>query len=150
MPVLSTRIDRALQLLSGYYETWDGELARELLERFRLPASEQTGSLSKGQATCLRVLFALCFRPQLLVLDEPGTGLDLGSRQRMLQTVLEVIQDPGRSVIVSSHQLHDVQRIADELLVLSQGQILKQGSVGDLVHESVSLEDAMISWGAQG
>ncbi len=150
MPVLSARIDKTLQVLSGYYETWDAELARELVERFRLPLTESTHALSKGQATCLRLLFAMCFRPQLLVLDEPGTGLDLGSRQRLLSTVLDVIQDPARSVIVSSHQLHDVQRISDELLVLNEGRIVKQGSLGDLIPETESLEDAMIAWGAQG
>ena len=150
MAVLKTDISRMLRIVGGYYPTWNHALALDLLGRFRLPGSARASALSKGQGTCLRLVLALSFEPQLLVLDEPGTGLDLGSRQRMLQTVLDVVRDPARSVLISSHQLHDVQRIADELLVVDDGRILKNGPTSDLVPEEQSLEDAMLAWGAQG
>jgi ABC-2 type transport system ATP-binding protein len=150
MAVLQTDLRNMLSMLSGYYSTWNHALASDLLKRFRLPISASAAALSKGQATCLRLLLALAFEPELLVLDEPGSGLDLGTRQRMLQTVLEVVRDAARSVIISSHQLHDVQRIADELLVLEDGRILKHGPTSELVPETQSLEEAMVAWGAQG
>jgi ABC-2 type transport system ATP-binding protein len=150
MPVLNTDIRSMLGILEGYYPTWNRSLASELLSRFRLPAAARASALSKGQGTCLRLVLALSFEPQLLVLDEPGTGLDLGSRQRMLHTVLEMVKDPSRSVVISSHQLQDVQRVADELLVLEAGRILKHGPTSELVPEEQSLEDAMVAWGAQG
>jgi len=150
MPVLSMPIGKLLELIAGYYESWDHDLAKALLEQFRLRASDQATELSKGQATGLRLVLAMAFRPRILVLDEPGTGLDLGNRQRMLHSVLEVINDPERSVIISSHQLHDVQRISDELLVLNEGQIVQQGPIAELVPDSCSLEEAMVAWGAQG
>ena len=92
----------------------------------------------------------MAFRPQVLVLDEPATGLDVGGRRALLESVLEVVRDPARSVIVSSHMLADVQRIADRLLVITGGQVVKDGRTDELVGEGRTLEEALEDWGAEG
>ncbi|MBX2802069.1 MAG: ABC transporter ATP-binding protein [Myxococcales bacterium] len=148
LPVWNMRIGRLLRRLSGYYPTWDPALVVRLVRRFGLPLDKRPGELSKGQGTRLRLVMAMAFRPRLLVLDEPGTGLDLAGRRTLLAEVLEVVSDEDRSVIVSSHQLADVQRIADELLVLCDGQVVRQGPTDELVGEERSLEEALLSWGA--
>jgi ABC-2 type transport system ATP-binding protein len=106
--------------------------------------------LSKGQGTRIRLVLAMAFRPRVLVLDEPATGLDLAGRRSLLRSVLDVVRDPQRTVIVSSHQLQDVERIADRLLVLDAGQVIQQGPTADLVGDDRTLEEAMVSWGAAG
>ena len=150
MAVFDLRIGPLLKLLSGYYESWDEALVDQLLERFKLDVGQKTTKLSKGQGTRLRLVTALAFRPRVLLLDEPATGLDLAGRRSLLESVLEVVRDPQRSVVVSSHQLLDVQRIADRLLVINDGKVVTEGPTDRLVGEDRTLEEAMESWGAAG
>ena len=149
-PLFDLTVARLLRTLSGYYATWDEDLVSRLLTRFRIDARLRVRDLSKGQSTSLRAVAALAFRPQLLVLDEPGTGLDLGARRIMLESILGVARDPGRSVVVSSHQLSDVERIADVLLVLREGRVVAQGPTDTIVQEGQTLEDALFSLRASG
>jgi ABC-2 type transport system ATP-binding protein len=150
MPVFDKRIGPLLNMLSGYYSTWDAELVELLLERFKLDPRHKTHRLSKGQGTRLRLVTAMAFRPRLLVLDEPATGLDVAGRRSLLESVLDVVRDPERTVIVSSHMLADVERIADRLLVLNEGQVVKDGPTSRLVGEHRTLEEALLDWGAAG
>jgi ABC-2 type transport system ATP-binding protein len=147
MPIFQMRIDRLLRQVSGYYPGWDADLAAQLIERFELDLAKHSAMLSRGEGTRLRLVLAMAFRPQLLVLDEPATGLDLTGRRRLLETVLEVVRDPARSVIISSHQLSDVERIADRMLVLHRGQVARQGQTSDLLDPTGSLEEALVAWG---
>jgi ABC-2 type transport system ATP-binding protein len=150
MPLFSMRIGPLLRMISGYYPSWDAPLATELLGRFDLDPKAKVAQLSKGQGTRIRLVLAMAFRPRILVLDEPATGLDLAGRRSLLRSVLEVVRDPQRSVIVSSHQLQDVERIADRLLVLDGGDVVQQGPTEELVGDDRTLEEAMMSWGAAG
>ena len=146
--LFDVRIDRLLWLLSGYYPTWDAALVERLLERFQLDPARRVSRLSKGEAVRIRLVTALAHRPRLLVLDEPAAGLDLAGRRALLQSVLEVVRDEGRSVLVSSHQLADLERVTDRLLVLRAGEVLREGATPALVPEGLTLEEAMIGWGA--
>jgi len=150
MPLFDMRIGPLCELLSGYYSTWDGELVNQLLNRFKLDPRHKARSLSRGEGTRLRLVLALAFRPRLLILDEPAAGLDLGGRRALLGSVLEVAGDPQRSVIVSSHMLADVERIADKLLVLHEGRVVQQGRTDELVGDGRTLEEALVAWGAAG
>ena len=96
----------------------------------------------------LRCLVAMAFEPAVLLLDEPATGLDLSGRRALLSSILDVVRDPQRSVIVSSHMLADVERVADRLVVLKQGGVVHQGPTDDLVGEDRTLEEALLAWGA--
>ncbi len=150
MPVFDLRIGPLLRLLSGYYPTWDAALAESLLARFKLDPAAKAHTLSKGQGTRLRLVTAMAFQPRVLVLDEPATGLDLAGRRSLLESVLEVVRDPERAVIVSSHQLLDVQRIADRLLVINEGRVVREGATDALIGEGRTLEEAIEAWGAAG
>jgi ABC-2 type transport system ATP-binding protein len=148
MAVFELRVDRLLRMVSGYYPSWDGELAGRLVERFSIDTRKKAGELSRGQGTRLRLVMAMAFRPRLLVLDEPAAGLDLSGRRTLLASVLEVARDPQRSVLVSSHVLHDVERVADRLLVLGAGRVVREGETAALVGEDRTLEEAIEAWGA--
>lgn len=149
-PLPNLNIGALLTMVSGFYPTWDEALVSTLLDVFGLCLDQKSTELSKGQGTRLRLLLAMAFRPKVLVLDEPASGLDLGGRRSLLQSVLGVVQDPERSVIISSHLLSDLERIADRLLVLDDGKVIKEGATDELVGEQRTLEEALFSWGAAG
>jgi ABC-2 type transport system ATP-binding protein len=150
MPVWNMRLDRLLRRLSGYYPTWDDALARDLAQRFKLDLRSRPGKLSRGQGTRLRLITAMAFRPKLLVLDEPTSGLDLGGRDALMEVVLGSILDGEASVVISSHQLSDVARIADRLLVIDDGRVVQEGAADELIGDDRTLEEAVRAWGAAG
>ncbi len=150
MPLFDLRVGPLLRQLSGYYPSWNPQLVQALLERFDLDVGDKVTSLSRGQGTRLRLITALAFEPRVLLLDEPAAGLDLGGRRALLRSVLEVVRDPGRSVVISSHLLADVERIADRLLVLEKGRVVREGGTDDLVGDDRTLEEALVQWGAAG
>jgi len=150
MPVFDMRIGPLLRTLSGYYATWDAALVDELLERFKLDPGKKASELSKGQGTRLRLITAMAFRPRVLLLDEPASGLDLAGRHSLLKSVLDVVYDPSRSVVISSHVLRDVERVSDRLLVLNEGRVVKEGPTERLVGDNRTLEEALVEWGAAG
>jgi len=147
MALFELRVDRLLRMLSGYYPSWDAALVGQLLDRFEIDTRKKVSDLSRGQGTRLRLVTAMAFRPRLLVLDEPAAALDLSGRRRLLESVLEVVKDPERSVLVSSHALHDVERIADRLLVLGNGRVVQEGETAALVGQGRTLEEAVEAWG---
>jgi len=147
-PIFSLPIGNLLNLVSGYYPTWDHALVQQLLERFSLDSKAHADTLSKGNATKLRLLLAMAFRPKLLILDEPALGLDIRGRQNLLESMIDVAGDGDRSVIISSHSLSDIERICDRLLVISEGRVLQDGPIETLVHEDKNLEEMMMKWGA--
>jgi ABC-2 type transport system ATP-binding protein len=150
LPLFALPIRRLLKLVSGYYPTWDEELVWTLVDRFKLDPDKKVQDLSKGQGTRIRLILAMAFRPRVLLLDEPASGLDLKGRIDLLKSVLDVVQDPGRAVMVSSHMLGDVERIADALLVLNDGRVVKEGPTDTLVKDGQTLEEAMLAWGSAG
>lgn len=150
MALFDMRIGQLLKTLSGYYPTWDAELVEQLLERFKLDPRRKVRELSKGQGTRIRLVAAMAFRPRVLLLDEPATGLDVAGRRSLLESVLDVVHDPARSVVVSSHMLADVRRVSDRLLVLNEGEVVTEGPTDKLVGERRTLEEALTAWGAAG
>jgi ABC-2 type transport system ATP-binding protein len=148
LPIFGMRVADLLRTLSGYYATWDQDLAQEMLRRFEIDPRKNTTQLSRGEGTRVRLVAAMAFRPTLLVLDEPAAGLDLSGRRQLLESVLGVVRDPSRSVIFSSHQLHDVERISDRLLVLDRGKVIRDGRTDSLVGDGRTLEEALEAWGA--
>jgi len=150
MPVNELRIGALFRYLSGYYPTWDASLADELGRRFELDPNAKSWKLSKGEGTKLRLILAMAFRPRLLVLDEPATGLDIGGRRNLLRSLLETISDPATTVLISSHQLGDLERIADTLVVLQGGQVVKSGSTDELLGDEHTLEERLLAWGLGG
>lgn len=125
----------ALNFLASFRPSWDAAYEHRLLEQFALPAQKSIRALSFGEQTKLGLVAALAWRPRLLVLDEPTTGLDTRARQFLLNELLAVVTDPDRSVLLSSHQLTDVERVADRIVLLHAGRVLLEGEVPLLVED---------------
>ncbi len=104
---------------------WDESYARKLVERFGLVLDQKIKGLSHGQRVKATLLLALARRPRLLVLDEPTTGLDPIVRREVLDELLQVLRDESRSVVFSSHNTGDVERISDYIAFIDSGQLLE-------------------------
>jgi ABC-2 type transport system ATP-binding protein len=108
---------------------WDEGRARALLARFEVPETKGIGALSKGQQTRLRLVLALAAAPDLLLLDEPALGLDLFARRDLLELMIEAVECEGRAILIASHLLDDVERVADRIAFLREGRVCVEGEV---------------------
>lgn len=115
--------------LAPFYSAWDEEHLVELLERFDVPKSGRVGDLSRGQGVKLTLATALAQRPELLILDEPSSGLDPASRREIGDVIREFMVHPGHSTLFSTHITTDLDDLADELVVLVGGRIAHQGEL---------------------
>jgi ABC-2 type transport system ATP-binding protein len=112
---------------------FDQSYARDRLGELGIPLKRKAGRLSGGQQAQLALTLALARRPQLLVLDEPVAMLDPLARHDFMATVLTAAADDGVSVVLSSHVLAELERVADYLILLSRGRVQVAGEVDDLL-----------------
>jgi ABC-2 type transport system ATP-binding protein len=119
----------------AFYPKWDDAYAEELREAFHLDRSAKIKSLSKGQKARAGLLIALAYRPELLVLDEPSSGLDPIVRKDILGAVMRTIADEGRTVLFSSHLLEEVEQVADHVTMISHGKVVLSAPL-DAIRES--------------
>jgi ABC-2 type transport system ATP-binding protein len=127
---------------------FDQPYARARLAELGIPPKRRTGKLSGGQQAQLALTLALARRPQLLVLDEPVAALDPVARHDFMATVLAAAAADGVSVLLSSHVLTELERVASYLVLMSRGQIQLAGQVHDLLaaHGQASLEDLAMAY----
>ena len=117
-------VDELLRYSRAFYPSWDDGYAEELRQAFALDPSAKIKNLSKGQKARAGLLIALAYRPELLVLDEPSSGLDPIVRRDILGAVMRTIAEEGRTVLFSSHFLAEVEQVADHVTMISQGAIV--------------------------
>ncbi len=107
-----------------FYPGWDDALSRKLVDDFQLPLNVKIGRLSRGMRVKAALVSALAYRPRLLVLDEPFSGLDPVVRDDLVHGVLERAGDGQWSVLLSSHDLDEVERLVDGLAFLDAGRVV--------------------------
>jgi len=126
------RVRELIRYTQAFYPTWDSAYANELLEEFDLDPKSTVRSLSRGQRARAGLLIALAHRPELLVLDEPSSGLDPVVRRDILGSIIRTIADDGRTVFFSSHLLDEVERVADRVAIIHQGQIMLTSTMEEI------------------
>jgi ABC-2 type transport system ATP-binding protein len=114
------RVDELIRYSRAFYPAWDDGYAEELRQAFALDPTARIKNLSKGEKARLGLLIALAYRPELLVLDEPSSGLDPIVRRDILGAVIRTIADEGRTVLFSSHLLGEVEQVADHVTMISR------------------------------
>jgi len=122
-----------LHLTRSLNRRFDQSYARARLNELGIPLKRKAGRLSGGQQAQLALTLALARRPRLLVLDEPVAMLDPVARHDFMATVLAAMADDGVSVVLSSHVLAELERVADYLILLSRGRVQMAGEVDDLL-----------------
>lgn len=126
------RIDELLRYNQAFYPTWDEDYADELRREFSLDSRQRVSTLSRGQRARAGLLVALAHRPDLLVLDEPSSGLDPVVRQEILGAIVRTVADEGRTVLFSSHLLDEVERVADHVAMLHEGRLVACDSLDQI------------------
>ena len=122
-----------LEFMKSIYPEWDGGYAATLVKRFNLRPEQNARSLSLGERVKATLLLALARRPRLLILDEPTTGLDPVARHEVISEFMDVLQDDGRSILFSSHNTVDVERISDKITFLDRGRIVESSNKEDFL-----------------
>lgn len=115
------------KMLGHIYQKWNQSLYEKYLEEFKLPASKKVKELSRGMRMKLQIATALSHDAQLLIMDEPTGGLDPVVRNEILDIFMDFMQDENHSILLSSHITTDLERIADYVTFIDNGEVLLSG-----------------------
>jgi ABC-2 type transport system ATP-binding protein len=126
------RVDQFMRYTQAFYPAWDEQYAAELLEKFQLDPAQKIKTLSQGQQAKTGLLTALAYRPDLLILDEPSSGLDPVVRRDILEVIIRTVAEAGRTVLFSSHLLDEVERVTDYVVMLQSGRVVLNGRTDDV------------------
>jgi ABC-2 type transport system ATP-binding protein len=125
-------VGELLSYLRAFYPSWDDAFATQLRMQFELAPGAAIKGLSQGQRARTCLLAAMAYRPELLVLDEPSTGLDPIVRRDILAAIIRTVADEGRTVLFSSHLLDEVERMADWVAMIDRGRIVLCGPLDEV------------------
>jgi ABC-2 type transport system ATP-binding protein len=125
-------VEAIMRFTAGFYPRWRGDLAAEYLRKFGLPAERSVKELSRGMRTKLALLLALSSGAELLLLDEPTSGLDPEATEEILQALIGLVGREELTVVLSTHQLADVDQIADRVGIVDRGRTLVDAGLDDL------------------
>jgi len=127
------RVRNVIHFVRGFYPTWDAHYADDLLRAFHITPDERILSLSFGARTKLALVLALAWRPPVLVLDEPTTGLDAISKQQVFSELLSAVREGDRTVFISSHAITDLERFADHVGMIKHGRLIFEGEITEVL-----------------
>jgi ABC-2 type transport system ATP-binding protein len=127
------KVGKAIRFVRGFYPGWDDAYCTELMKVFHLDSGDKIATLSFGAKTKLSLLLALSRRPDVMILDEPTTGLDAVSKQQVFGELLKAVESGERTVLISSHGLSDIERFADHIGMIKGGKLLLEGRTDEIV-----------------
>lgn len=114
-------VRETVRFTSRFYKAWNQSVVEQILEHFELPMNAKVRQLSNGQRAQVSLAVAVATEPELLILDDPTLGLDTVVRRDFLESLIQLIQQHGRTILFSSHILGDVERVADRIGILDEG-----------------------------
>jgi ABC-type multidrug transport system ATPase subunit len=128
----SMTVDEIMRFTARAVPGWRDDLAKRYCTQFDLHPQREVRALSRGARTTLALLLALCRTCDLLVLDEPTAGLDPAASEQVLQAIVRHVAEDGVTVCFSTHQLAEVEQIADHIAILNRGRTALAGPLDDL------------------
>jgi ABC-2 type transport system ATP-binding protein len=123
------------KIISGFYKKWDTKVFDNYLKKFNLNKKQKVKELSKGMKMKFAIALALSHNAEFLILDEPASGLDPVMRRSILDVLQEVIQDENVGILISSHIISDLEKIADYITYIQSGKIILSKATNDLMEE---------------
>src|SRR4029079_15773591 len=129
-------IDEAVKFARSFYPRWNEMLVNQILDHFQLSRRQKFRRLSCGQRAQVSLALAVAPDPELLVLDDPTLGLDTVVRRDFLESLIQIIQRQGRTILFSSHILGDVERVADRIGIMVDG-VLRADCRTETFRESI-------------
>lgn len=138
------RIHELMRYTQAYHPKWDMDYANTLIETFGLDPRQKIKNLSRGQRAQTGLIAAVAHRPDLLLLDEPSSGLDAVVRKDILKEVVRAVADEGRTALFSSHFLDEVERMSDVVTMIHGGIIVLHGGLDEIKdsHQHLTLRFA--------
>ncbi len=134
----SSTVEGIFEVHRALFPTWDSSLESRLRRRFGLSGGRlRFGTLSKGKKRQVALLCAVAHRPELLILDEPASGLDPAARRELLEVAVEALNE-GSTLLFSSHHMQDVERLAARVALIHDGRLLLDRPLDEL-RESFTL-----------
>ena len=136
------RLHELMRYTQAHYPKWDMAYSDSLIETFELDPRQKIKTLSRGQRALTGLIVAVAHRPDLLLLDEPSSGLDAIVRQDILREVVRAVADEGRTALFSSHLLDEVERMSDVVTMIHKGKVVLHGSLDDIkdAHQHLTLQ----------
>jgi ABC-2 type transport system ATP-binding protein len=125
-------VEEMIRFTAAFFPRWRSDLEQRYLRRFELPLGRKVKALSRGMRTRLALLLVLCRGAELLILDEPTSGLDPAMTEEVLQTLVAHVADEETTVFFSSHQIAEVEQIADRVAIIDRGRTVLTGALDDL------------------
>jgi len=125
-------VEQIIRFTRPFFPNWRDDLARRYLEMFSLPLKKKIGDLSKGMASKLMLLLAVARGADLLILDEPTDGLDPSAVEEVLRELVTLVANTGTTIFFSSHQLAEVEQIAEYVCIIDRGRAIVAGALDDL------------------
>ncbi len=129
-----------LALTASFYEHWDSQLIQRLATEWQVPLDRRISALSGGERQKVATLMALGHRPELLVMDEPASGLDPVARRQFMRTILDIASDSSRTILYSSHIVADIERTASHIWVMREGEMVWKGELDHLKESVVRIQ----------
>ncbi|MDT5296402.1 MAG: type transport system ATP-binding protein [Acidobacteriota bacterium] len=125
-------VAESLKFTRAFHDTWDDGKAADLLRRFSLPPEKKVRQLSRGNRARLCLLLALAYNPELIILDEPTSGLDPIVRRDFIENIVSEIAEEGKTVLFSSHIVDEVERVADYVGIINEGELLMVSTIDEI------------------
>lgn len=137
-------IQDAINFTKDFYSDWDDKKAETLLNYFNLSPDMQIKKISKGMRAKVKLTLALSRRAKYLLLDEPLSGIDVLSREDLLKALVEDFLEEEQTIIITTHEVKEVENILDEIILIQNGEILLKGNLEELkLNKNMSLVDIM-------
>lgn len=125
-------VAETIRFTAAFFPRWRADLEQRYLRSFDLPTDRKVKALSRGTRTKLALLLALCRGAELLILDEPTSGLDPAMTEEVLQALIGHVANEEMTVFFSSHQIAEVDQIADRVAIVDRGRVVVSGSLDDV------------------
>lgn len=125
-------VEDLIRFTAAFFPRWRSDLQHKYLRKFELPRDRKVNALSRGMRTKLATLLALSRGAELLILDEPTSGLDPAMAEELMQALVTHVANDGVTVLFSSHQIAEVEQIADRVTIIDRGQTVIAGVLDDL------------------
>jgi ABC-2 type transport system ATP-binding protein len=125
-------VGEIVDFAAALHPRWDAKLAADLITKLQLEPEAKITTLSRGTRAKVALVLAVSCRPDLLLLDDPTAGLDPLVRREILEGLLETVSEEGGAVVYASHLVHDIERVADRVAVMDEGELRLEGSLESL------------------
>jgi ABC-2 type transport system ATP-binding protein len=129
-------VAEVVRFVRPFYPAWNDRACADLIAKYALPPDKKVKQLSHGMGTKLSLVLALAHEPELLILDEPTTGLDPLVREEFVESIAALLRDLEKTVVFSSHILSDVERVVDTVAIMCDGNLLTMGPRDNLIQST--------------